>query len=144
MEKINYSQLGKSLVEKHPDLARKLIESSRPAFNNFQLIPQIREIYDRYIDPPATTKDRTYYRLVFIAIIVRLYDPEALASRKKYMRAGLRKHLAETLQLSKGRISNLFQMVRDYTSIYPSFVRKVGYFYNKIEQHVFGEKKETE
>lgn len=137
MNKINYSQLGRNLVKKHPDLAKELIESSKPAFDNFELIPVLKEIYDKYAAQPNSTKELTEYRLHFIAVIVRFYDPDAIGNGKRYMRTGLRKKLCETLDLSPGRISDLFQMVRDYFQIYSSFTNKVGYFYTKIQDHVF-------
>lgn len=140
MDKINYSQLGRSLVKKHPDLAKELIESSKPVFDNFDLIPILRDIYDQYTDQPECTKETTEYRLIFIAVIIRLYDPDAIGNGKRYMRAGLRIKLSETLELSPCRISNLFQMVRDYFHIYSSFTNRVGYFYTKINDHVFAGK----
>jgi len=137
MQKINYSQLGRKLLKKHPELAKELIDSSKPAFNNFEMIPDLKEIYDKLTDPPKSTKEVTNYRLIFIAVIVRFYDPDAVTTNRRYLRAGLRKKLSETLNLSPCRISNLLQMVRDYTQIYSSFTGKVGYFYTKIDEHVF-------
>lgn len=123
MNKINYSQLGRKLLKKHPDLARELIISSKPAFNNFNLIPDLKAIYDKLADKPTCTKEITDYRLYFIAVIVRFYDPDAITNTRQCMRNGLRKQLSDTLNCKPTQISHLFRSVKDYFYIYSSFTR---------------------
>ncbi len=78
MASINYSQLGRKLLKKYPDLTKELIDSSKPAFNSFALIPDLKEIYDKFQDPPKYTKELINYCLVFISVIVRFYDPDVI------------------------------------------------------------------
>lgn len=138
MNKINYAQLGRNLVKKHPKLAKELIDSSKPVFDNFGLIPTLKDIYDSFADPPASSSEITTYRLHFIAVVVRFYDPDAISNTRRCMRSGLRKHLSDTLDVSPTQISHLFRTVKDYFQIYSSFTTRVGYFYTKINDHVFG------
>ena len=124
--RINFDVLGKKLLQQYPYIANQLI--IQPKLTSTSLIPDIHDLFEEQFKTNQRDK-----QLVFICVIVRLYDPDALEGYKP-LKKGLRKILSETLNLYPTQISHHLQKVRDYLPIYADFANHVGYFYEVISK----------
>lgn len=121
----NYEILGRKVAELYPDIAQKLIVHS--VLSDPELITELRELYFEHID---STKSK----LVFIALILNLYDPDVLTGWKRNLCKGVRHTLAGMFSVSDTAISNNIQTVRNYYAIYRKFKTEVDYFSSEISK----------
>ena len=120
---VNYEILGRKVAELYPDIAEKLIVS--PVLSDTGFITEIKEIY--FSDSQSTKS-----KLVFIAVILNLYDPDVLSGWKRNLCNGVRHILASLFGVSDTAISNNIQTVRNYYTIYRKFKTEVDYFSSEI------------
>ena len=121
----NYEILGRKVAELYPDIAQKLRVTS--ILIDPELITDIRERY-------FSSTDSTKSKLVFIAVILNLYDPDVLTGWKRNLCKGVRHCLASQFSVSDTAISNNIQTVRNYYTIYRKFKIEVDYFSEQISK----------
>jgi hypothetical protein len=132
---IDYAVLGRKVLKTYPFLAKELI--TIPDIDDLSMIDQLHIEYCDIQATPLSKSKSTYQRLVFIATILKLYDPDSFEF-KKNMKNGLRKQLSITLQCKPTIISDSFKTVRNYLSIYPDFTNEVAYIYSKLKMYADG------
>lgn len=77
-------------------------------------------------------KNRGNSRMVFIAVIIRAFDPQFLVDEDKPMGKGLRKNLSKLFRCQGPLISYISASVRTYLQVYRPFKEEVAYIYKKI------------
>lgn len=125
MADINYEILGRKVAELYPDIAEQLTVRAR--ITDMELIS---EIHDQYLNSESSTKNK----LIFIGIILSLYDPDVITGWKHNLCKGVRHRLASLFSVSDTAISNNIQNVRNYYAIYKKFKIEVDYISNEISQ----------
>lgn len=124
MADINYEILGRKVSELYPEIAKELIKS--PQLCDISLI---EEIHDHHFSENQSAKSK----LIFIAVILQLYDPDVISGWKMLCKSsGIRSKLAILLNVSCPQISNHIQTVRNYYTIYRKFKTEVDYFSDLI------------
>lgn len=127
MPHINFDVLGRKLLKQYPYIANQLI--IQPRLTNLNLVPEIFQHFNDRID--ESQRDKT---LIFLAVVVKLYDPDVIDGWKPRLIKGLRQQLSMTIGIQPTQISHLLQKVRDYSIIYADFANRVGYFYEIISK----------
>jgi hypothetical protein len=115
------SILGYKLRVLYPELVKEL--EKKPRLSDISAIP---ELIKTYYDPAD--------RLVFLAVILNLYDPDVLAGWKRNLCRGIRSQLAELFDVSPTAISNTVGTAQNYMLIYKNFKDKVERLSNEIAE----------
>lgn len=126
---IDYATLGRKVYKIYPFIAKELI--TIPEISDLESISPLFGEYKRIQLPPVGKNQVTDFRLIFVAVILRLYDPDVFEFDKN-MKAGLRTKLSEVLQCEGSLISHNFRIVKDYINIYPKFRNDVAYVYAEL------------
>jgi len=129
---MNYELIGRKIVAKYPLLAKEIMDEflTNPHFDDLSTITDIHARFSEIVPPYDTCSACTEYRLLFIAIIVKLYDPDYFYGFRRNIRCNLRKAFAELYQCNPTTISHNLKSVRNYNDVYPEFRYKVSYFYD--------------
>jgi len=127
MTDINYKILGQKLIEKHPEIAKDLV--NRAVLYDLGIIPEITDII--FCHDKIQGINDFEKREIILAVILKLYDPDHLEGYKK-MKSGLRGSIAILFKCSPTRITHLSQKVNNLLSIYKDFEVNVDYFVNLI------------
>ena len=133
--------LGKKVLKKYPFMAKELI--TIPDISDLDLIPSLYTEYCEIQANPITKAEITHQRLIFIAAIVKLYDPDFFEGFKKNMKNGLRQKLSETLCCKPSTVSNSWKTVTNYLSIYPDFNNELAYIYSELKKYAANGQKIT-
>lgn len=136
---MNYKVIYLKLIERYPDIAKELTANVRTLdgyemLKVFTLFCKIKGIQHLKID-----HDKEYTRDLFIAVFVKIYDPDYLEC-KKQLRAGLREKVAILLS-REGVLSGISQLavkVRDYMQVDKGFRKEVEYIYQTIKFELDG------
>ncbi|WP_088656024.1 hypothetical protein [Geofilum rhodophaeum] len=136
---MNYKVIYLKLKERYPEIAKELTAKERPLdgyemLKVFTLFCKTKGITHLKID-----HDKEYTRDLFIAVFVKLYDPDYLEC-KKQLRAGLREKVAILLS-REGVLSGISQLavkVRDYMQVDKGFRREAEYIYQTIKFELDG------
>tara|TARA_R110002050_G_C8959767_1_gene514191 strand:+ start:6985 stop:7359 length:375 start_codon:yes stop_codon:yes gene_type:complete len=117
---MDYEILGRKVATYYPEVAKEL--SGEPALTDFDLIP---EIFKNHFEA------KELENLAKIAIIVKLYDPDALDGWK-LLKRGILPRLALLLGVKTCTISNHVTSARGYMLVYQGFKNTVEGTANKI------------
>ena len=121
----NNEILGRKVRELYPEIAEKLTVIA--ALSDLELIT---DIHDQYFSSEQSTKSK----LIFVSVILNLYDPDVLSGWKRNLCKGVRHRLASMFCVSDTAISNNIQTVRNYYTIYRKFKTEVDYFSKEISK----------
>lgn len=133
----NYRDIGIMVYRTCPEIAARcmtILEKTKPELHDVSLIPQIFRIFCDHnkikpSDFPCLRKtDNIYMRLVFIAIIIKLYNPEVLNyySANRVKRSSIRKELAKVLNAQPSWVSQKVKIVCFHLDIYDQFANDVS------------------
>ncbi len=125
-DNINYQILGRKFYVLYPELAGKHINESEPILTDINLID---EIFHEHF---SKAKFNYQTRLTFIAVVLKLYDPDMLGGWKTKLCIGVRSRLSQLAGVRDEAISNNLRIVRNYYEIYKGFKEKVDYFTREI------------
>lgn len=128
---IDYAALGRKVHIHYPYLAKELI--TVPDCTEVEIIDQLFTEYATIQSKPATKSEETYFKLVFIGAILKLYDPDFYDIKKK-IKSGLRKKLSKTLSCDASLISHNLKIVNNYIDVYPAFRNEVSYVYSELKK----------
>lgn len=136
---MNYKVIYLKLKERYPEIAKELTAKERP-LDGYEML----KVFTFFCKTKGITHlkidhDKEYTRDLFIAVFVKLYDPDYLEC-KKQLRAGLREKVAILLS-REGVLSGISQLavkVRDYMQVDKGFRREVEYIYQTIKFELDG------
>jgi hypothetical protein len=129
----DFAILGKKVLKNYPFMANELI--AIPDVFELELIPCFYDEYNSIQADPENKHEVIRHRIIFIAAIVKLYDPDYYDGYKKNMKNGLRKQLSDTLNCKPSTISDSYKTVKDYMSIYPDYNDEVAYIYSELKKY---------
>ena len=102
---------------------------SHPTLSNTEYLNRIYNIVES--ECLSNDKLKGYeVKEYFIAIAVFLYSPKSFVGEK--FKIGVRDRIADVLESSPARISNIFRIVRDWIAIYKDYREGVEYLYGKV------------
>jgi len=125
MAEINYEILGRKVAELYPNITKELVKT--PTLSDVTLLT---EIYHQQFSIRSDAKSK----LIFIGVILHLYDPDVLSGWKRNLCRGIRSQLAMLFNVSDTAISNNIQTVRNYYMIYKKFKTEVDYISEEISK----------
>jgi hypothetical protein len=110
--------------------------SQKPMLSDQQ---NISILFSRFIEMKGLTLDDTLKnkgnsRMVFIAVVIKAFDPQFIVDEDKPLGKGLRKNLSELFRCQGPLISYISASVRTYLQVYKPFKEEVAYIYEKIVQ----------
>jgi len=129
MAEINYEILGRKVAELYPVITKELVRT--PIFCDVSLLT---EIHNQHFSDRKGAKSK----LIFIGVILQLYDPDVLSGWKRNLCRGIRSQLAMLFNVSDTAISNNIQTVRNYYMIYKKFKTEVDYISDEISKQYAG------
>ena len=130
----DYRNIGIMTHQLSPDLALKLLEDLeriKPLRTDISEIPDLFTKFCKLkgiasIDSATRTKkEYVYLRLVFLAIIIKLYNPDVISLSKTKMRRQLAIHLSKVLKVHRTWISQSVGTVVVRLSVYEDFENDV-------------------
>jgi len=132
---VNYKLVYLKLKERYPEIAKELVPDQPPmhalemleAFTIFCKVKGIRSL--------SIPEGRTEMRDLFLAVLIKLYDPEYLLHKKK-LRKGLRPKMASLLRSQESIISYNLTNVKNYLMIYKDFREEVDNIYCRIKSNL--------
>lgn len=132
-----FSSIGRLVYQMKPDLANYLvqvIDETKPEHDELKHVRNFMVIYCKMKGIPQIPKDsRTaslYLKHVFIAAIIKIYNPEILTGiHSTRMRSFLRKQLATILEMNPNCISNVVPTIIKRMDIYLEFKTDVDETY---------------
>lgn len=140
---VNYKLIYLKLKQRYPEVAKELEPDQLPVMDVFEMLKAFTVFCTAkgifYLSIP---EGRTEVRDLFIAVFVKLYDPEYFLCKKK-LRKGLRPKIAYFLNCSESIISYNLSNVKNYLSIYKDFSNEVDFIYNKIKSELHGNQQKT-
>ena len=119
--KINYEILVRKVKKHYPHIYEELI-----------LIPEVMDfnyintVFDYFVSIGKNPRKIGDNKLIFIAVIVKLYDPDVFSGDKKNLRNGLRAKLAMVLHSEPSTISHGLKTSKNYFEIYVLFREEVN------------------
>ncbi len=127
---IDYSILGRKLEKLYPYLAKELL--TIPDLDDLELIDCLYTEYCSIQAKPQSKGQQTNQRLIFIASVIKLYDPDYF-KYKSNIKNGLRKKLSDILVCDPTQISHSIADVKNYLTIYHDFKDEVEYIYGRLK-----------
>ena len=140
-EEVNYKLIYQKLVEKYPEIAQELTRSD-PTLDGFEMLKvftlfcRIKGVYQLSL---PVDNDRSNLRALFVAVFVKIYDPDFFLWQKRHLRRGLRVKMASLLNCHETQISHILASVRTYMKAYKNFRLEVIYIYSEIVKHLDNE-----
>ncbi|MXV16849.1 hypothetical protein [Hufsiella ginkgonis] len=122
MSPAKFTKIGRLLSIENPELATMLqnrIERLQPISEDLTKLPMIYQ-YCRGD------------KMIFMAVAVKVYDPESLILRSQYIKKGLRLELSKVLCSPKSCVSRMFGNVKVHMVAYKSFSDLVNETYSSI------------
>lgn len=132
-----FSSIGRLVYRFKPELANYLatvIDETKPEHAELKHIRNFMVIYCKMKGLPQIPKDSRasslYLKHVFIAAIIKIYNPEILTGiHSTRMRMFLRKRLASILEMNPNCISNVVPTIVKRMDIYLDFKTDVNETY---------------
>lgn len=137
--KINYKSVYRILQNRYPSIAGEITQD--PVETDLREIKNLLKLYTELKGYSLSDvyKNREQSRMVFVALIIRIYDPLFYVDEEKRLKHGLRPELTRQLRCHETWISHLLQTVRTYMRAYPAFRKEVDYLYSRVIDHYYGE-----
>jgi hypothetical protein len=136
-ESINRAnRIGRIFVNNYPAMAQ-IIENQlvKARIKDLDVLPyiffrfcQINKTQPKNVQRGSKAIDR----VLFVAVSLRLYQPDTLYLGLSLNKSGLQTKLSEILDLSPARLSLLMNNAQNYTAVYKDFSSQVNYIANKI------------
>ncbi len=124
-------KLFRKKVEKlYPEISEKV--NVTPRLSNLELIEILFAFYVDHLEVPERGSEQSEFRLLFIGIVLKLYDPDYLSGFKKKVRDGLSGSLGSVLDINDSGMSWWFSQVSGRLRIYKDFSDAVDTFSNLL------------
>lgn len=126
----------RKVQQQYPEIASRVVE--QPAFTDVEEIADLYHIFTSLVKLPEDSKgsDVTDFRTLFIAVALRLYDPDYVNGYKKKVRNGLRSMIAYLFKVDFNYVSVLFALAVARVQIYKSVSDNVDKIYSVILQSI--------
>ena len=132
----NFRDIGTMVYRTCPEIAARcirMINKTKPDFQDTSLISQLFTLFCEHNQMNSLTyqalrkTENVYLRMVFIAIIIKLYNPELLTSySSSRMKKELRKEPANLLKTHPTWVSQKVKIVCFHLEIYEQFAEDVS------------------
>lgn len=129
----------RKVQQQYPEIASRLVE--QPVLSDVNEITDLYQIFTSLVRFPDNPKSSEIadFRTLFIAVTLRLYDPDYVNGYKKKVRNGLRSMIANLFRVDFNYVSNLFALAVARVQIYKSMADNVDRLYSIILQDVENE-----
>ncbi len=137
MGEIDYKTAFVKLKDKYPQIAEEVIPVN-PIMDNLKML----SVFTTFCCVKGITflqvgKDKNnYVRDLFVAVFVRVFDPDYLKGYKTKLRKGLRSKMASLVGCRERVISYNLRNVKDYMRIYKDFREEVEYIYQAVKLEI--------
>lgn len=142
------SRVVKALWELYPNEAEKIMTYVRENSEHVELsMDTIGEVVEAYCilhnfvglswSKATPGKRMTLHREKLIAVLLLFYDPIRIAYASKYARRGLRKKIADVLQIKEQTASRVMNQAVDSYGIYAKFKKQVNTTHQIIKKEIW-------
>jgi hypothetical protein len=129
--------LGFLVLKKHPEISRDLLallEAPEPLETDFNKMSLYFEAFSRMTSIPVSelrlsdrNRSRSYQVKVFVATMLRIYQPYVPTHRGYILKSGFSTALSQVINKYTSNISNLFQEIQVLEKAYDEFRSEVDY-----------------
>jgi hypothetical protein len=129
----------RKVQQQYPEIANRVVE--QPVLSDVNEITDLYHIFTSLVKLPDNSKSSEIadFRTLFIAVTLRLYDPDYVNGYKKKVRNGLRSMIAYLFQIDFNYVSSLFALAVARVQIYKSMADNVEKIYSVILQSIENE-----
>lgn len=129
----------RKVQQQYPEIASRVVE--QPVLSDVNEITDLYHIFTSLVKLPDNSKssEMADFRTLFIAVTLRLYDPDYVNGYKKKVRNGLRSAVAYLFQIDFNYVSSLFALAVARVQIYKSMSDNVEKIYSVILQSIENE-----
>jgi hypothetical protein len=129
----------RKVQQQYPEIASRVVE--QPVLSDVNEITDLYHIFTSLVKLPDNSKSSEIadFRTLFIAVALRLYDPDYVNGYKKKVRNGLRSMIAYLFQIDFNYVSCLFALAVARVQIYKSMADNVEEIYSVILQSIENE-----
>ncbi len=129
----------RKVQQQYPEIASRVVE--QPVLSDVNEITDLYKIFTSLVKLPDNSKssEMADFRTLFIAVTLRLYDPDYVNGYKKKVRNGLRSMIAYLFQIDFNYVSSLFALAVARVQIYKSMSDNVEKIYSVILQSIENE-----
>ncbi len=142
-----FSSIGKMVYKMQPDLANSLmsiLSQTKPDYYDLSLIKHFKKVFCqvRGINqiPDGSKTGTLYLRHVFLAAIIKLYNPELLTGIHSYkMKRKLRSEVAHHLNWNPVCVSQSVPLIITRLTVYEDFEQDVAEVYREFKNYIKGD-----
>jgi hypothetical protein len=129
----------RKVQQQYPEIASRVVE--QPVLTDVNEITDLYHIFTSLVKLPDNSKSSEIadFRTLFIAVTLRLYDPDYVNGYKKKVRNGLRSMIAYLFEIDFNYVSCLFALAVARVQIYKSMADNVEKIYSVILQSIENE-----
>lgn len=129
----------RKVQDKYPDIASRIIE--KPILNDVKYVCELYDIFFLIVLPhKVKSSEINDFRTLFIAVMLKMYDPDYFNGYRKKVKDGLRPAVAKLFDIDLNYVSVLFTNVIDRVRIYKEVAESVDRIYEKIKIYLGEEK----
>lgn len=136
LSSLDYRNIGIMLYKLHPETARhvlKQVENTKPLKTDFSEIPELFTRFCKlkgiaginFSTRTRTKKEYVNLRLIFIGVIIKLYNPELISLPQTKMKRKLQAQLSKVLKVNNTWISQSVSTVLVRLNVYEDFSNDV-------------------
>lgn len=129
----------RKVQQQFPEIAERVVEL--PVLSDVNEIADLYQVFTSLVRLPDHSKSSEIadFRTLFIAVALRLYDPDYVNGYKKKVRNGLRSMIATLFKIDYNYVSTLFALAVARVQIYKSMADNVDRIYSVILQSIENE-----
>lgn len=129
----------RKVQQQYPEIASRVVE--QPVLTDVNEITDLYHIFTSLVKLPDNSKSSEIadFRTLFIAVALRLYDPDYVNGYKKKVRNGLRSMIAYLFEIDFNYVSCLFALAVARVQIYKNMADNVEKIYSVILQGIENE-----
>ncbi len=133
---ILYKRVGFTVQKMYPGVCAGIIRlvNQEPVFTDMTLIPAL---YKQFKNITTSQSKDVYRKLVFIAVIVKLYDPVYFSEINFFfLKTGLSMYLKKEFKCSRASISKSLPVIKLHLNVYDEFRYDVEIAYHKLKSKI--------
>jgi len=121
----------RKVQDKYPDIALKIIE--KPVLSDVGYVCELYDIFSLIVKRQTESFEVNDFRTLFIAVMLKMYDPDYFNGYRKKVKDGLRPAVAELFDVDLNYVSVLFTNAVDRVRIYKEIAESVDKIYEKMK-----------
>ena len=120
----------------YPEIASRIIE--KPLLTDISKIENLYHIFSKIVGLPNKSKSLGVedVRTLFIAVILKMYDPDYFNGYKRKVMDGLRTEVAKLFDVGVNYVSDMFSLAVGRIKIYKDMEKSVDMIFEMMKEEI--------